>query len=371
MLRRFEIAALLILLSAGQIAACSMKNLDPNDLVENTPVYSANGRFCVVVRWQEGIADFTSVQAGVFFHMDDPAPAEHEDPPPRKTVIAALYETGTSGRRLVAEIPLDINKTGQVLVADSGRYLVVGTPRSCFSGVIAGETLVTIYDSDGSQKGSLTVDDAFTPSDVLQLTMHRIDPDIQLRHESQDREVVILSMPRPREEGKELRNEERRVDIATAAPLDPKRDIYPVPRGYATPADPRLVTRVYDPTPTRCGTVFADPGLVRIDSTSLFARAVRGSLPEFPSVAVKARIRGNVRVEVVVSENGDVLCTRNTPLPFGLDRAAADAASRWKFRPFIVSGHPAKAVGEIVFHFQDLDEEAWQEVLRHSPPSGE
>lgn len=60
MARRFTLAALLIFLGVGQVAACSMKGLDPNDFVENTPVYSANGRFCVVVRWNEGIADFSS-----------------------------------------------------------------------------------------------------------------------------------------------------------------------------------------------------------------------------------------------------------------------------------------------------------------------
>jgi hypothetical protein len=198
-----------------------------------------------LVRWQEGIADFTSVQAGVFFHMDNPASAEHDDPPPRKTAIAALYESGTKARRLIAEIPLDINKTGQVLVADSGRFLIVRGPQTggCIRSVIAGDTLVTIYDSEGAQKGSLTVDNAFTPSDVLQLTMSGIDPRIQLRHEGQDREVVVLSIPAPREKGEEPRDEERRVDLDTAALLDPKRDIYPVPRSYATPADPRLAER--------------------------------------------------------------------------------------------------------------------------------
>jgi TonB family protein len=343
---------------------------DPNDLVENTPVYSANGRFCVVVRWQEGIANFTSVQAGAFFHMDDPAPVEHEDPPPRKTVIGALYESGTKGRRLIAEIPLDVNQAGQVLVADSGRYLIVRGPqtRGCIRGMTGSDTLVSIYDSEGAQKGSLKIDDVFTPSDVLRLTW---DPDVKLRHESQDQEVVVVSIPAPRLEGQEPRDEERRVDVATVALLDPKHDIYPAPRSYATPADYRWAGRVYVSPSTRCATAFADPGLVRIDSTRLFAQAVLGRAPEFPSVALKVRIRGVVRVEVVVSESGDVLCTRNTPFPFGLDRAAVEAARRWKFRPFIVSGHPVKAAGEILFHFEDLNEDAWQEVLRNSPPSGE
>jgi TonB family protein len=369
MARQFALAALLILLGAGQVAACSMKGLDPNDLVENTPVYSANGRFCVVVRWNEGLADFTSQLAGTFFHMDDPAPP---DAAPPKTVIAALYESGTRSRRLIGEIPIDIEKAGDVLVSDSGRYLVVRGPAShgCNPGTFEGDTLVTIYAAEGYRVGALKVEDVFTPSDVLQLTLGHVVPACQLRHESQDQEVVVLSVYVPQQEGSEPRYEERRIDVATAALLDPRRDIYPLPRSYATPAtDPRYVGRPYDPQPPDCATAYAD--LVRVDPGRFFAQAVLGPAPEFPPVAIKVRIRGVVSVEVIVSESGDVICTRNTRLPFGLDHAAVEAAQRWKFRPFIVNGHPVKAIGEILFHFQDVDEETWLALLRNAPSSGE
>ncbi len=373
MAHRFALAALLILLGAGPVTACTMKGLDPNDLVENTPVYSANGRFCVVVRWHEGLADFTNQLAGTFLHMDGPAPpdAEQDVPAPRKTVIAALYESGTKSRRLIAEIPLDIEKTGDVLVPDSGRYLIVRSPasRGCYPGTFEGDTLVTIYAAEGYRVGALKVEDVFTPSDVLQFSLGHVVPDCQLRHESQDQEVVVLSVPVQRKEGNDPRYEERRVDVATAALLDLRRDIYPVPRSYATPAtDPRYAGRPYDPQSLDCA---AAKDLVSIDPRRFFAHAVLGPEPEFPSAAIKVRIRGVVSVEVIVSESGDVLCTRNTRLPFGLDHAAVEAARRWKFRPFIVNGHPVKAVGEILFHFQDVDEETWQELLRNAPPSGE
>ncbi|HXA19300.1 MAG TPA: TonB family protein [Thermoanaerobaculia bacterium] len=371
MSRWFALAALLILLGAGQLAACTMTGLGPNDLVENTPVYSANGRFCVVVRWHEGLADFTRQSAGTFFHMDDP---ERDVPAPQKTVIAALYESGTKSRRLIAEIPLDIDKTGDVLVPDSGRYLVVRSPAShgCNPGTFEGDTLVTIYDAEGSRVGALKVGDVFTPSDVLQLSLGHVVPDWQLRHESQDQEVVVLSVPARRKEGTEPRYEERRIDIATVVLLDPRRDIYPVPRSYATPAtDPRYAGRPYDPQSPDCAAAYAKADLVRIDPRRFFSQAVLGPAPEFPPVAIKVRIRGVVSVEVVVSESGDVLCTRNTRLPFGLDHAAVEAARRWKFRPFIVNGHPVKAVGELLFHFQDVDEETWQALLRSAPPLGE
>lgn len=368
MARRFAIATLLILFSAGQVAACTMTGLGPNDLVENTPVYSANGRFCVVVRWQEGLADFTSRLAGTFFHMDDP---ERDVPAPRKTVIAALYESGMKSRRLIAEIPLEIETTGDVLVPDSGRYLVVRGPAShgCFVGTLEGDTLVTIYDAEGARIGALKLEDVFTPSDVLQISLGHIVPDYKLRHESEDQEVVVLSVPVQQKEGSEPRYEERRINVATAALLDPWRNIFPVTRSYATPAtDPRRAGRAYDPQSPACP---AAADLVSIDPRQFFAHAVLGPAPEFPPIAIKARIRGFVSVQVVVSESGDVVCTRNTRFPFGLDHAAVEAARRWKFRPFILNGHPVKAVGEILFHFQDVDEETWQALLRNAPPSGE
>src|SRR5947207_11762248 len=111
-LHRVAVAAILGLFVASEIFACSAKNWDPSELVENTPVYSANGRFCVVVRWYPGVADFKSARAG------DIADAVAAD---EKSLTAAFYE----GRRLVAEIAIDRGLFGDVLVADSGRYLVV------------------------------------------------------------------------------------------------------------------------------------------------------------------------------------------------------------------------------------------------------
>lgn len=78
-----------------------------------------------------------------------------------------------------------------------------------------------------------------------------------------------------------------------------------------------------------------------------------------PPVAIKARIRGTVQVEVLVSESGDVLCGRHSALPFGIDKAAIEAARQWKFRPFVIGGRAVKVTGELLFHFKDvLPEEA-------------
>lgn len=58
-------------------------------------------------------------------------------------------------------------------------------------------------------------------------------------------------------------------------------------------------------------------------------------------------------------ESGEVLGTRHAVYPFDF-AGAEDAARHWRFRPFLVDGQPVKAVGELLFHFEDLDNETWQ-----------
>src|SRR5438552_2339016 len=102
-----------------------MRGWEPNDLVENTPVFSANGRFCIVVRWYP-TADFTSERAGKVFGLDEPDTGEEESPrevkPAPTTVVSALYENVRGSRQLISEITLDNQSAHEVLVlvSDSG-----------------------------------------------------------------------------------------------------------------------------------------------------------------------------------------------------------------------------------------------------------
>ena len=321
------IAAALIVL------ACTAQNWDPNDLVTNEPVCSANGRFCAVVRWHPGVDDFTSERAGKVFGLDQPEAVEtiaaEEPAGPPKPLIAALYEVTPGGRRLVAETPMERASTSEVVVPDSGRALVALnlSGGGCGSRPLEEDPLVTIYRLDGSRIGALKAGDVLTSSDVFALFS---EPPIEhaLRHETATREVLVLS----------LGGEERRIDLANAALLDGKRDIFPAPHTWVTPAD--------------------------VDSQPFYARAVRGPLPQFPIIAIKARIRGQVIVDLVVSDTGDVVSAQVVkPLPFGMSEAAVEAARAWKFRP-----SPAPFHVRLDFHFQDLDEMTWRQRLREQPP---
>lgn len=315
---RLRIAsAVLAIVAATPILACTMVS-EPVERVANPVVYSANGRFCAVVRWHQEIADF-----GDGLPKLDPPEAPYP-----QTVTAAVYET--RGRQLLGEIPIDIVRAGNVMLSDSGRYLVTyGSPGGgCIRPqVTVDDPLITVYRTNGTRAGALNFGDVFSASDVLQLGGGVYTG---LRAESDTRDVIVLTVMR---NGSAV---ERRVDVATATPLDEMRDIFPRPRAYAVP-----VTR----------------------SDDLFSRAVFGPLPEFPSIAIKARIRGFVDVELVVSERGDVLSARSSPLPFGLDAAAAEAARHWRFR-----GSNTGFTGKLRFQFRDVDEETWTALLREAPP---
>ena len=200
----------------------------------------------------------------------------------------------------------------------------------------------------------MTAGDVLNAYDIDRLST--FDINWELRHESEEREVVVLSIPNAPKGEQELR-----IDLTTAVMLDPKREIFPSPHAYATAA--AGPARSYEtPSSPDCVAAYAAANLVRVDSSRFVARAVHAPAPEFPRVALLARVRASVVVDVIVSESGDVICTRSTAKPFGLSAAAVEAAKRWKFRPF-----GGSVAGEILFHFEDVDEETWRDVMRRSP----
>jgi hypothetical protein len=349
MLGRVAVAVLLAL-AAERVHACSMRVWERGTFVENTPVVSANGRFTAVVRWYESLPDFTRERAEKLFDFEKAERAEEEDVDdevraPRETIVAALYE----GRRLLAELPLDARTTGSVLVSDSGRFLVaVDRGGPCGGHVQAGHTVVTIYGADGTRLTEVAYADLLSPSDAAQVSRGAGDiKEFALRQERDGREVVVVTF-----EGPQKQEVERRIDVATGALLDERRDIYPAPRVFVTPVRATDSPRPYQPISAECTVGFADA--VHLGSERFFSHAVDTPLPVFPSLALKVRIRGPIRLELLVSETGDVVCMRRSTLPFGIDGVTDQAVPRWKFAPYVVDGRAVKFAGELVLHFEDV-----------------
>lgn len=334
--------------------ACSLKSWEPDELVQNTPVYSANGRFCVVMRWWAGVPDFQSERAGTVLHLDDENVAA-SDEPPREVAVAALYEISGTTRRLVAEIPIPDENAGAVLVPDSGRAVVTfrGIDRACGRSGEAGDPLVAIYRADGYFVGRLTIGDVLAPYDVVRVPENASGGvQASLRLERNGCEVVVLAIGGPGYP--EERPVERRVDLQTATLLDEKLPLFPVPHAFVSAASSASPFR--DGVPTGAQVRRLRDDLVELDSARLLQQATHGPVPLFPVVALRARIRGTVAVEVLVSESGDVVSTNVLkPLPFGLAEAAEAAARRWTFRPWVADGRAVKITGVLLFRFLDVD----------------
>lgn len=88
-----------------------------------------------------------------------------------------------------------------------------------------------------------------------------------------------------------------------------------------------------------------------IEAGSLVQYATKQSSPVYPPAAKSIRATGVVRVDVTISENGDVAEVQKASGPAMLQAAAKDAIRKWKFKPFVRDGQPVKAIGYVSFNF--------------------
>jgi TonB family protein len=91
------------------------------------------------------------------------------------------------------------------------------------------------------------------------------------------------------------------------------------------------------------------PAVMPGDSTQL--ELVKKVTANYPLEAQGERIQGQVRLRLHVSENGDV---ENVDVLSGdpiLVPSAVSAAKKWKFKPFIRNGKPAKVATDVPFNF--------------------
>lgn len=281
--------------------------VEPSDSVS-----SANGRYAADIRWPENI---------------DSEPA-----------IVAWYSAGPRGRTLFRELPVDPFSFHDILLPDSGRFLV--TTRNLRYGCVgrAGEDdpLVTIYGVDGALVAAMKAGDVFEPFDLQHFD---ISATFTLRTESDGREVVVISVP------VKDKSVERRVDVATGALLDEKGPIFPRPRVFVTPVDTSSSFEV----PADCG-AWQSSDILAVDSVQLLEAATHTPMPKLPLLIYRAGIR-TMRLHVLIDESGDVLCAVASPPVFGIAEAAIPAVRQWRFRPFTRDGRAVKATGEVHLHF--------------------
>jgi len=81
-------------------------------------------------------------------------------------------------------------------------------------------------------------------------------------------------------------------------------------------------------------------------------RRIKAGPPEYPSTAQAARIQGNVILEIGIDETGTASVRRLVTGHPMLVPAAARAVSGWKYRPFEISGKPARVVTFVTVTFE-------------------
>lgn len=114
---------------------------------------------------------------------------------------------------------------------------------------------------------------------------------------------------------------------------------------------PALESQTGDPSSPPANNT--DPGVP--DSTEL--EPVKVMRPVYPKEAAKKKIHGQVVVKVLVSETGDVQSAEVISGDPILAKAAVDAVTQWKFKPFIHDGKPVKASTKIPLEFGNDDKD--------------
>lgn len=74
--------------------------------------------------------------------------------------------------------------------------------------------------------------------------------------------------------------------------------------------------------------------------------------PEYPTTARQIGASGDVKVQILVSEEGRVLEAKAISGPVLLRGPAEIAAGKWIFKPAMLDGKPAKAKGTVIFTFR-------------------
>jgi protein TonB len=93
------------------------------------------------------------------------------------------------------------------------------------------------------------------------------------------------------------------------------------------------------------------PMQVRRSEGVLRGNAINRPVPDYPALARQANVAGDVIIEILVDEQGEVSNARvlqGHPL---LRVAALQAAQQWKFRPTLLNNQPVKVQGVLTFRF--------------------
>ncbi len=93
------------------------------------------------------------------------------------------------------------------------------------------------------------------------------------------------------------------------------------------------------------------PKKIRVSGGVLQGASLKKVQPAYPAEAKAQRIQGMVEIQILVSEDGDVIEATAISGPEQLRDVALNAARQWKFKPTELAGVPVKVQGVLTFNF--------------------
>ena len=93
------------------------------------------------------------------------------------------------------------------------------------------------------------------------------------------------------------------------------------------------------------------PKRVRVSEGVMRALLIKRVEPEYPEEARKKHVQGSVVMKAIISHEGDV---QELTLLSGdalLAPAALEAAKQWKYKPYLLQGHPVEIETQIMMIF--------------------
>lgn len=90
---------------------------------------------------------------------------------------------------------------------------------------------------------------------------------------------------------------------------------------------------------------------VRVGGDVQQAKLLRNTAPVYPVLAKRGRIEGTVKLQAVISKDGEVQKLETLSGHPVLSQAATDAVKQWKYRPTLLNGEPVEVITviEVVF----------------------
>lgn len=115
----------------------------------------------------------------------------------------------------------------------------------------------------------------------------------------------------------------------------------------APPPPPKEVEKIQPVEDTKPAT----PSIIRRSEGVIQGNAVNRVTPDYPDLAKRSNVSGEVRVDIVIGERGEVISARAVSGHPTLQAAALRAAKQWKFNPTMLNGVPVKVEGILTFRF--------------------